>query len=255
MSKHLNLIALPGIPLVRPGDDLIDLIFLGLSNANEQLVDGDILVIAQKIVSKSEDQYVELKTINPSKEALHLAKQTEKDPRLVELILSESREVIRHRTGVIIVEHKLGFVMANAGIDNSNVENSSRCERVLLLPINPDETCTKICLGIKKKSNKQVAVIINDSVGRAWRVGTVGIALGVAGLESVLDLRGNMDLYGRPLLVSIVGLGDELSAAASIIQGQGDEGLPIVLIRGLNYNCLKSNGSTLVRNKEEDLFR
>lgn len=255
MPKHLNLIALPGLPLVRPGDNLIDLIFLGLENAKEQLLDGDILVIAQKIVSKSEDRYVELNAVNPSIKALNLAKKTDKDPRLVELILSESREVIRYRTGIIIVEHKLGFVMANAGIDNSNVENSPSSERVLLLPVNPDETCNNICLDIKKKSKKQVAVIINDSVGRAWRVGTVGIALGAAGLESVLDLRGNIDLYGRPLLVSIVGLGDELSASASIIQGQGDEGLPIVLIRGLNYNARKSNGSTLVRRKEEDLFR
>ena len=154
MTKNINLIALPGIPLARPGDDLIDFIFLGLENANEQLADGDILVIAQKIVSKSENRYVELKTISPSKEALNLATQTDKDPRLVQLILSESREVIRHRPGVIIVEHKLGFVMANAGIDNSNVENSQKGERVLLLPINPDETCNNICQGIKEKSNK-----------------------------------------------------------------------------------------------------
>ena len=255
MPNRLTLLALPDIPLVEPGDDLCDLIADGLKRAGEELRDGDVLVIAQKIVSKAEGRYADLDAVEPSAEAVELAGKTEKDPRLVELILSESRAVLRHRANVVIVEHRLGFVLANAGIDQSNVAPSNDRNRVLLLPLDPDGTCTQLRAEIATRYGKDVAVVMNDSVGRAWRVGTVGIALGAAGLESVVDLRGQSDLYGRPLAVSIVGLGDELAAAATIVQGEGDEGLPVVLIRGLDRGSEGESGATLVRDAAEDLFR
>jgi coenzyme F420-0:L-glutamate ligase/coenzyme F420-1:gamma-L-glutamate ligase len=255
MPNRLTLLALPDIPLVQPGDNLCDLIAHGLSRAGEELRNGDVLVVAQKIVSKSEGRYAELDKVSPSEQAIELAAKTEKDPRLVELILSESRAVLRHRANVIIVEHRLGFVLANAGIDQSNVAPNNDGQRVLLLPVDPDGTCGRLRAEIAERFGKNVAVVINDSVGRAWRVGTVGIALGAAGLESVVDLRGQSDLYGRPLAVSIVGLGDELAAAATILQGEGDEGLPVVLIRGLDRASEKESGATLVRDAAEDLFR
>ncbi len=255
MPNQLSLVALPGIPLVDPGDDLCELIANGLEQAEEELRDGDVLVIAQKIVSKSEGRYADLDQVEPSARAVELGKKTDKDPRLVELILSESREVLRYRPGVLIVAHKLGFVLANAGIDSSNVAPQNHGQRVLLLPLDPDGTCARLRAEIEARYGKRVAIVINDSVGRAWRVGTVGIALGASGLESVLDLRGQSDLYGRPLAVSIVGLGDELAAAATILQGEGDEGLPVVLIRGLERASDQGSGATLVRDEAEDLFR
>ena len=255
MPNRLELIALPDIPLVNPGDDISELIAAGLERVGETLQNGDALVIAQKIISKSEDRYADLDKVEPSARAMELGEKTDKDPRLVELILSESREVLRYRPGVLIVAHRLGYVLANAGIDSSNVAPHNDGQRVLLLPVNPDGSCARLRGEMKARFGKNVAIVISDSVGRAWRVGTVGIALGAAGLESVLDLRGQADLYGRPLAVSIVGLGDELAAAASILQGQGDEGLPVVLIRGLDRSTKLGDGSTLVRDKEEDLFR
>ena len=255
MAQRLEIFAVPGIPLVVPGDDLISLIETGLKSINQSLQNQDIVVIAQKIVSKSEGRIVELSSVEPSPKALELAKQSEKDPRLVELILSESKEIIRYRPGLIITAHKLGYILANAGIDVSNVAPENDGEQVLLLPVNPDQSCTVLRSQIRAYYNKDVAVIINDSVGRAWRVGTVGIALGADGLESVLDLRGKEDLFGRPLAVSIVGIGDEMAAAASILQGQGNEGLPVVIIRGFVGEKTVMRGSDLVRDKEEDLFR
>jgi coenzyme F420-0:L-glutamate ligase/coenzyme F420-1:gamma-L-glutamate ligase len=255
MPNRLELIALPDIPLVHPGDDLSELIAAGLERAGAELQDGDVLVVAQKIVSKSEGRFADLDTVTPSTRAVELAEKTDKDPRLVELILSESKEVLRYRPGVLIVVHRLGFVLANAGIDSSNVAPQNDGHRVLLLPVDPDGACANLRAALQARFGKNVAIVISDSVGRAWRVGTVGIALGAAGLESVLDLRGQSDLYGRPLAVSIVGMGDELAAAASILQGQGDEGLPVVLIRGLERSANPANGSTLVRDKDEDLFR
>ena len=255
MPNRLKLVALPDIPLVHPGDNLTDLIAAGLERAGEELQDGDVLVIAQKIISKSEGRYADLADVKPSARAIELGKKTDKDPRMVELILSESREVLRYRPGVLIVAHRLGYVLANAGIDSSNVAQQNDGQTVLLLPLDPDGSCNTLRANMGKRFGKNVAIVISDSVGRAWRVGTVGIALGAAGLESVLDLRGQEDLFGRPLAVSIVGMGDELAAAASILQGQGNEGLPVVLIRGVDSSGMQGDGSTLVRDKEEDLFR
>ena len=253
--RALSLFALPGIPMVRPGDDLSALIGDGFARAGEAAAVGDVLVVAQKIVSKSEGRYADLTAIEPGPRARALAESTNKDPRLVELILRESRNVVRHRPGVIIVEHRLGFVMANAGIDSSNVEPAGADERVLLLPRDPDGSARRIGQAVSARAGADCAVIVNDSVGRAWRVGTVGLALGAAGLPSLLDLRGRSDLFGRPLAVTQVALADELAAAASLLQGEADEGMPVVVVRGLAAAGRGASGAALIRDEADDLFR
>ncbi len=252
---RIQLVALPGIPLVRPGDDLAAIVLAGLGAAGLSLADGDVLVIAQKIVSKAEGRYFDLREVEPSPRALALGEQCPKDPRLVELILSESKEVLRCQSGVLVVVHRLGVVLANAGIDQSNVEPEGTAERVLLLPLDPDATCRALREALRAHAGADVAVIINDSVGRAWRNGTVGVALGAAGLPSLLDLTGRLDLFDRPLMVSEEGIGDELSAAASLLQGQADEGMPVVLIRGFLSAGASAGADALIRPTAEDLFR
>lgn len=252
-SRTLTLRTLDGIPRVKPGDDLATLL---LNAAGDDLHDGDVFVVAQKVFSKAQNRYAVLHTVTPSAEAEALAAETEKDPRVVELILSESSEVLRKRPGVIIVVHRLGMVMANAGIDASNVEPAEDgSERVLLLPRNPDGDCAHLRGEILARRGVSVAVIMNDSVGRAWRSGTVGIAIGAAGFPSLLDLRGQQDMFGRPLQSSIVGLADELAAAASMLQGQAAEGAPAVLVRGFDYAGPHIPASGLIRDIAEDLFR
>ena len=202
MEQTLTLYAVKGIPLVKPGDDLFEIINKAISKSSERLQNGDILGVAQKIVSKVENRIISLNDVEPSREALKIALETDKDPRQIELVIRESREIIRHRPGVIIVEQNLGIIMANAGIDHSNIENEGDEEQVLLLPEDPDETCRKLQTQIRETLNVSIGVIINDSVGRAWRVGTTGLAIGVAGLPAVVDLRGEKDIFGRELLVS-----------------------------------------------------
>jgi coenzyme F420-0:L-glutamate ligase/coenzyme F420-1:gamma-L-glutamate ligase len=251
---RIELIALPGMPLVRPGDDLAALILEGIARAGEALRLGDALVIAQKIVSKAEDRFVDLRSVTPSARARELAAAAHKDARLVELILAESSQVLRHRPGVLIVVHRLGYVMANAGIDASNVEPAGQAERVLLLPVDPDATCASLRDSLAERVGARVAVVINDSTGRAFRNGTTGMALGAAGLPALQDLRGRLDLFGRPLIATEVGHADELAAAASLVQGQADEGTPVVLVRGLEAEA-GSKAAALVRSAEDDLFR
>lgn len=251
---QLEITALPGLPLVRPGDDLAALIGDGIAAAGLRPEAGDVLVVAQKIVSKAEGRYAEIAGVTPSEAARELAAKTGKDARLVELILSESREVLRYRPNLIIVLHKLGLVMANAGIDASNVEPGGG-ERVLLLPEDPDASAARLRRGLAARTGVEVGVIINDSVGRAWRRGIIGTAIGAAGLPTRLDLRGHEDLFGRPLMVTEVGLADELAAAASLLQGQAAEGRPVVLIRGLAFGASTDTAHDLVRAAGEDLFR
>jgi coenzyme F420-0:L-glutamate ligase/coenzyme F420-1:gamma-L-glutamate ligase len=253
----LILTPLSGIPLIRHGDDLADITVKVLQENKIVLEENDILVFAQKIVSKAEGRTVNLMTVTPSQRALDLAQQTEKDARIVELILRESTEILRRRPGTIIVEHKLGFVCANAGIDHSNVagQGDEAEERVLLLPTEPDHSAETIRTEIESKTGKQIGVLIIDSHGRAWRNGTVGIAIGIAGLPGLQDLRGRPDLFGFTLQITQVGVADELAAAASLMMGQAAEGTPVVHVRGFPYSLRAGSLKELLRPKEQDLFR
>jgi coenzyme F420-0:L-glutamate ligase/coenzyme F420-1:gamma-L-glutamate ligase len=253
----LFLTPLQHIPLIRQGDDLADIVINALEKNNLAIRDNDILVIAQKIVSKSEGRAVNLVTVTPSNYAMELARQTAKDPRLVELILQESNEVLRMRVGTIIVEHKLGFVCANAGIDHSNVAGGGNTaeEWVLLLPAAPDDSAEMIRKEISSKTGKQIGILIIDSHGRAWRNGTVGVAIGIAGLPGLQDLRGQADLFGFTLRITQVGVADELAAAASLVMGQAAEGTPVIHVRGFPYPLREGSLKELLRPKEEDLFR
>ncbi len=253
----LTLTSLPGIPLIRPGDDLSTIIFQSVQHAGIILQNDDIFVLAQKIVSKAEDRLVNLVSVTPSPRALQLAEQTGKDARLVELILSESREILRSRPGSIIVEHRLGFVSANAGIDHSNVAGigDANEEYVLLLPLDPDTSADIIRRELEKISRVSLGVMIIDSHGRAWRLGTVGVAIGLSGLPGLVDLRGVPDLFGYELRITQVGAADELAAAASLVMGQAAEGTPVVHVRGFPYPLREGRLDELLRPREQDMFR
>jgi coenzyme F420-0:L-glutamate ligase/coenzyme F420-1:gamma-L-glutamate ligase len=252
----LTLTPLQHVPLIRQGDHLADIIVTALDENLITLEDNDILVLAQKIISKAEGRALSLSTVQPSERALALAEQTQKDPRLVELILQESREVLRTRPGTIIVEHRLGFVCANAGIDHSNVSPADPGEdRVLLLPENPEESASVIRGELISRTRKNVGVLIIDSHGRAWRNGTVGVAIGIAGLPGLQDLRGEPDLFGFRLQITQVGVADELAAAASLVMGQAAEGTPVIHVRGFPYPLREGSMNELLRPKEHDLFR
>jgi coenzyme F420-0:L-glutamate ligase / coenzyme F420-1:gamma-L-glutamate ligase len=248
---RLEAIALPGLPLVRPGDDLAALIREALARAGLTLEGGDVLVVAQKIVSKAEGRLVRLAGVAPSTAARRLALRTGKDPRLVEVVLRESREVLRVRDNLIITRHRLGLVMANAGVDRSNVEGEG--EVVLLLPEDPDASCARLGAALAREGH--VGVIINDSVGRAWRRGQIGTAIGCWGLAALQDLRGRPDLFGRKLEVSEAALADQLAGVAALLQGQADEGLPVVLVRGGFADPVGGSAADLIRPLEQDLFR
>lgn len=255
--SQLTLTALPNIPLVKSGDDLVTLILDGLKAAGLDLAPGDVLVLAQKIVSKAEGRLVNLAHVIPSARAHELAALTHKDPRFVEVVLSESKAVLRARPNTLIVEHRLGFVCANAGVDRSNVgpHDEAHADYLLCLPVDPDGTCQRLRERLQTATGALVGVIINDSHGRAWRQGTVGVALGAAGLPALLDLRGKPDLFDYALQVTQVGLADELAAAASVLMGQADEGRPIIHLRGLPYPVREGNAQELIRPREMDLFR
>jgi coenzyme F420-0:L-glutamate ligase / coenzyme F420-1:gamma-L-glutamate ligase len=253
----LILTPIPGIPLIEPGDDLAAIIFSAILKIGINIEDNDIFVVAQKIVSKAEGRLVHLSQVVATAEAESLAKEIEKDPRLVTLILCESNEVLRKRVGTIVVEHKRGFVCANAGIDHSNVRGKwgSEAEWVLLLPENPDGSARNIRDGLQMLSQKKLGVVIIDSHGRAWRMGTSGIAIGLAGVPGLVDLRGTPDLYGFRLKITQVAAADELAAAASLVMGQADEMLPVVHVRGFPYPLREAELSELIRPKDLDLFR
>ncbi len=258
----LTLTTLPDIPLIQPGDDLVEILWRALEKARIRLRHGDILALASKIVSKAEGRLVHLSQVIPSEPAQELARKSEKDPRLVELILRESREVLRVRPGTIIVEHRLGFVCANAGIDHSNVAplpgapaHLSPEEWVLLLPEDPSASAARLRKGLEHRSGIQLGVLIVDSHGRAWRIGTVGSCIGLSGLPAIVDERGWKDLFGYELRVTVVGVADELAAAASLLMGQAAEATPVVHIRGFPYPLCEGNFSDLLRPKEHDLFR
>jgi coenzyme F420-0:L-glutamate ligase/coenzyme F420-1:gamma-L-glutamate ligase len=252
--RELSLTALPEMPEVVPGARLAELLLAAVERAGKALQPGDVLVVAQKIVSKTEGRAVRLVAVTPSQRAHELAQAAAKDPRLVELILRESRTVLRAKAGVIIVEHRLGFVMANAGIDQSNVPAQGD-DVALLLPEDPDASARRIRDDVRQACGADVGVVINDSFGRAWRNGVAGVAIGVAGIPALVDLRGRKDRDGRTMRVTQVAAADELAAAASLIMGQTDEGLPAVLVRGFPYLGREGTAQELVRPRDEDLFR
>jgi coenzyme F420-0:L-glutamate ligase / coenzyme F420-1:gamma-L-glutamate ligase len=254
---NLILTPLPNIPIVQTGDDLVEIIWNGLSKAEVHIQEGDILVLAQKIVSKAEGRWVNLVSIQPSARAVELSVKIEKDPRLVELVLRESNQILRMRVGTIIVEHRLGFVCANAGIDHSNVagEGNSSEEWVLLLPEDPDGTAQIIRQKLEALSGVRLGVMIIDSHGRAWRQGVVGVAIGLSGIPGLVDMRGKDDLFGYNLRITTIGAADELAAGASLVMGQANEGTPIVHVRGFPYKLRDGNLEELLRPKEQDLFR
>jgi coenzyme F420-0:L-glutamate ligase / coenzyme F420-1:gamma-L-glutamate ligase len=251
IPQDLWLRPLRDIPFIQPGDDLVSIILASLERTGWALQNGDVLVLAQKVVSKAENRIVDLAGVTPSSRAVELAAEVDKDPRLVELILSESKAVVRLRPDVLIVEHRLGFVMANAGIDRSNVNGG---EQALLLPLDPDRSAAEIRRAIGARTNVDVGVLIIDSFGRAWRNGTIGTAIGASGIPTLLDLRGRPDLYGRPLETTEVGWADELASAASLMMGQASEGRPIILVRGVT-EAGEGFAADLVRSKEKDMFR
>jgi coenzyme F420-0:L-glutamate ligase/coenzyme F420-1:gamma-L-glutamate ligase len=252
---HLTFTALAGIQLVEPGDDLGGIAVAAFAANGIAPETGDVLVVAQKIVSKAEGRYVDVTTVEPSERAIALAAEVDKDPRFVEVVLSESKRVVRHRPGLLIVEHRLGFVMANAGIDHSNLPTQAGTERVLLLPEDPDGSARSMREHIRNSFGADIAIIVSDSFGRPWRKGTVGVALGSAGLPALIDLRGHPDLFGRELLVTETGFADEIAAAAGLLMGQADEAVPMVLVRGLGWSAPEVPAAALIRPAEHDLFR
>lgn len=245
------------IPIVNPGDNLCDLILRGLYASKIKLKQNDILVVTQKIVSKSEARFVNLAEVRPSAGAKDLAKETVKDARFIELVLRESKEILRKRPGTLIVEHKLGFVCANAGIDHSNVQNlgGKAEEWVLLLPENPDRSAKELRAAIQESVGMRIGILIIDTHGRAWRNGTMGAAIGLSGIPGVVDLRGKPDLFGYQLQVTQVAAADELAASASLVMGQTAENIPVVHVRGFPYELRESSLKELLRSRELDLFR
>ncbi len=245
--------ALPGMPLVEPGNNLAELCLAGLRAADIVLAAGDVLVFASKIISKAEGRALSLSQVRPSPAACEIAQVCGKDPRLVELILAESSQVLRLRPGLIVVEHRLGFICANAGIDHSNVSTDD--DIVLLLPLDPDASAQRLRSALSAATGADVAVIIDDSHGRAWRMGTVGVAIGVAGLAPLTDLRGEPDMFGHTLQVTVLGTADELAAAASILQGAATERSPIVHLRGAPHRPGEGRLAELLRPHALDMFR
>jgi coenzyme F420-0:L-glutamate ligase/coenzyme F420-1:gamma-L-glutamate ligase len=255
--KPINLIPLTGIPLVQPGDDVARLLGDALDRLpppDRGLRPGDVLVIAQKIISKAEGRYVDLDRVSPSPRALEVAQQCEKDPRLIEVILAESSEVVRVRPGLIITRHRLGFVSANAGVDRSNVAPEG-IDRVLLLPIDPDRSATQLRIALHERFNVDLAVIIADSHGRPHRLGTVGVAIGLAGLPGVEDWRGRQDLFGYTLQHTEVGLADQVASAATLLLGQAAEAIPAVIVRGVPFEKRDGSAREINRPAEMDLFK
>jgi coenzyme F420-0:L-glutamate ligase / coenzyme F420-1:gamma-L-glutamate ligase len=252
--RELTLTALAGLPEVAAGASLPRLILDALEHNGKTLCAGDVLVIAQKIVSKAEGRRIRLADVSPSARAHTLAAQAQKDARLMELVLCESRAILRVKPGVVIVEHRLGFVMANAGIDQSNLAPGESAS-ALLLPQDPDASAARLREALMAASGVELGVVVNDSFGRAWRNGVTGVAIGVAGLPALVDMRGLTDRAGRELRVTEIAAADELAAAASLVMGQGAEGLPVVLARGFPYPLRAGTSAELVRPKAQDLFR
>lgn len=256
MTAGFSVLPIPGVPMVTPGDDLSQLVAQALAAAEVTLVDGDIVCLAQKIVSKAEGQLVALEDVTPSAQAIELAEKTLKDPRMVELILQESSEVMRHKPGVLIMRHKLGLVGAHAGIDQSNVDHSNG-EQALLLPKDPDASARQLRKDLAASSGANIGVIITDSQNRPWRMGTTGVAIGCAGFTVLEDFRGGTDVYGRELKVTLINRADAIAGAATLVMGETTEKIPLAVVRGFPLDAETSGQSAAIINRpiEEDLFR
>ncbi len=249
----MTLMALPGIPLVQPGDDLPRLILDSVERAGLVLQTGDALAVTSKIISKAERRFVRLSDVTPGARAVQLAAETNKDPRIVELVLSESVAVVRQAFGVLIVRHRLGFVSASAGIDQSNVEGGN--DGVLLLPLDPDASAEAIRQRLREATGAEVGIVVSDSHGRPFRMGNAAVAIGVAGLPALVDMRGQTDLFGRVLKITVQAYADEIASAANLLSGEADEGRPVVLVRGLRWPAVEGHASDMIRPLETDLFR
>ena len=252
---NLKIIGITGIPLIKKGDLLDELILKAFYDMDMEIQENDILIIAETAIAKAEGNTINLHDLKPSLKALELADKTGKEPEIVESIIQESNEIIKVGPDFIISETRHGFVCANAGIDESNVDKGLATP----IPVNPDESASLIRHKIQKSTDKEIAVIISDTQGRAFREGAVGVAIGISGMEPLWDRSGEKDLYDRELKTTAIAVADELAAAASIVMGQADEGIPVVLIRGVDYPEMLKNDSSnikpLIRPKKYDVFR
>ena len=254
-TSGFEVFGLQGLPMVTAGDSLAELILAALEDSNRDLQESDIVCVAQKIVSKSEGRLIPLASVTPSEEAIKLAAETDKDPRIVELILSESTEVLRKKPGVLIMRHRLGLVGAHAGIDQSNVDHAGG-ECALLLPEDPDASARSLKAAIKKAAGVDVGVVITDSANRPWRLGTTGIAIGAAGITVLDDRRGGNDIYGRELKVTLINEADAIATAATLVMGETTEKVPVAIVRGLPLTHADDQRAAMInRPLEEDLFR
>jgi len=251
---HLNLIALKKFPLIEPGDDLNKIILKSISDNNISLEDGDIIVIAQKIISKSENRYINLDDVNPSQDALDLGEELNRDPAFIQSILDESKAIISTEKNVIIVEHNLGFIHINAGIDRSNIPQDKNL--VLLLPTDPSNSAAIIESFISRSLNINISVVITDSMSRPYRSGVTNFALASANMQSLIDLKGETDIYGNTLKSTEIAIADELAAAAGLLMGQGDELKPVILIKGFSKSSYDINDALdLTVDEKNDLYR
>ena len=253
VTSQLSISTLSGIPMVKQGDDLAELILDCLKRDGLSLQSGDIVVVAQKIVSKAEGRLVRLKDVTPSEEALALASETEKDPRLVQLTLDESTKVVRQKPGILIVRHRLGHIGANAGIDQSNIEDDD--EYALLLPEHPDLSAENLKRKLDIALNCDVGVLITDSHNRPWRMGTIGGAIGCAGFQVIDDRRGLSDLFGRELKVTLINRADAIAALATLLMGETTEKTPVALVRGFPVDSEYGTADDINRPIEDDLFQ
>ena len=254
-SGALSFHPVEGLPEIMPGDDLTRRLLAALQAGGLAPASGDVLVVTQKIVSKADGRYVELSQVEPGPQARELAARCRKDPRLVELVLREATEVVRAAPEVLIARHRLGFVVANAGVDQSNLPGG--VDRALLLPVDPDASAARLRRALREALGVDLAVLVSDSFGRPWRLGVTGVCIGCDGLLSLHDLHGTADRAGRPLQVTQVAVADELCAAAALVTGEAAEGVPAVLVRGLRRDCLAGSrpARDLVRPLQQDLFR
>ena len=250
MSNKIEIIGVPGIPEVDNGADLGALIITALRNSVIGLANGDVLVVAQKIVSKAEGRFVRLESIEPGDRAVNWAKAYDKDPRVVEVVLSESKRIVRMERGILISETEHGFICANAGVDTSNVADGT----VTLLPSDPDASARLIRSSLEAALGVRIAVIISDTFGRPWREGLVNVALGVSGMASLIDYRGQVDSHGNALKVTVMAVADELASAAELVMKKS-AGVPVVIFRGYDYHPAQGSGRELIRVPELDLFR